>query len=130
MTADPLDGYRAVSPEEELAPIEQLLKRQMAENAKLIQLVTRSEALQLWLETPAGEGLQNLANIRLNDAMKALLHTKDLTTKVAQEAHFQARVCIGMIEMIDEVLKAGPEARAYVEASDAAANAEINNDGA
>lgn len=129
MTADALDGYRAVSPDEELAPGEALLKRQMAENAKLIQLVTRSEALQRWLESPAGEGLQALTNTRLNDAMKVWLHCRDPGTEGARAAHFQARVCIGVIEMIDEIVTAGPEARSAVEASDAVANQEMSDDG-
>ncbi len=127
MTPDPLAGYRAVGPDEELAPGEALLKRQMAENAKLIQLVNRSDSLARWLESPAGEGIQSLTNIQLNDAMKVWLHATDPGSDAARKAHFQARVCIGMIEMIEQVLQAGPEARAHVEASDAAANAEMND---
>jgi hypothetical protein len=128
MTPDPLDGYRASNRDDEFSPEELLLRRQMADNAKLIQLVQRSEALQRWLESPEGEGLQDQVNIRLNEAMKVWLHAADPCSAEVKRAHFDARVALGALEMVESVLGAGPEARRLVEISDRQANAEISSD--
>lgn len=125
MTPDPLDGYRAGNPEDDFSPEERLLQQQMAANAKLIQLVERSEALREWLDSKAGEGFQDQVNIRLNEAMKTIMHASKLDSEEAKAAHFEMRVCMGILEVVDSVLNAGPEARRLVEISDRRANEEI-----
>lgn len=127
MTPDPLDGYRAADPDDGFSPEERLLHSQIAQNATLIKLVNRSEALQRWLEKPEGEGLQDQVNIKLNEAMKVWLHSDDPCSLEVRRAHFEARVAIGTLEMVESVLKAGPEARRLVEISDKQANEEMGN---
>jgi hypothetical protein len=130
MTDDPLNGFRAVEREDDdLAPMEALLKRQMAANQGLIQLVIRSEALDRWMQTDAGKALQQELNSQLDEATQVWLLSDDPTSDAVRKAHFQARVCVGMAQLIAKIIKAGPEARSNVEASDAAANAEMNENG-
>jgi len=109
--------------------MEALLKRQMQANQGLIQLVIRSEALDRWMQTDAGKALQQELNSQLDEATQVWLLADDPTTEAVRQAHFQARVCVGMAQLIAKILKAGPEARATVEASDNAANAEMQEHG-
>lgn len=128
MTPDALAGYRAIDrDDEDLAPVEALLKRQMADNAKLIQLVTRSEALDQWMQSPAGAALQQETNLQLDAAMTVWLTCTDPGSPEARKAHFDARVAVGMMKLVEKILTAGPEARRAVAASDTAANAEMND---
>lgn len=127
MTDDPLDGYRAIEHnDEDLAPMEALLKRQMQANQGLIDLVHKSEALDRWMRSDEGKALQQEINGQLDEATAVWLTSDDPTSDEVRKAHFQARVCVGMAALIAKILKAGPEARTNVEASDRAANQEMN----
>jgi hypothetical protein len=129
MTPDPLDGFRSVAPDTEFSAEELLLRRQMASNAKLIRLVSRSHALSEWLDSPAGEGFQDQVNITLDAAMKVWLEAADPCSTECKKAHADARAAIAAMNIVGTILEGAAEATRLVEASDQQANAEIHGNG-
>jgi hypothetical protein len=117
MALDPLDGYRSVHEDEgtELAAEEMLLRRHIASNAKLLRLISRSKALQEWLESEKGEGFQDQCNIALDEAMSVWLAAVDPCSTECKAAHAKARAAIAAMNMVGAVLVGAAEAANLVE---------------
>lgn len=123
---DPLVGFRA-SDQEELAPGERLLLQLRQDNAGMITLIERSDAMMRWLDTPAGKAWQHEIERMLQEAMEVLLSVPTLRCKEARTAHFNARTAVNSFKAMERIINAGPELTSKMEAETRQANAELSN---
>lgn len=121
-------GMEEFGGQEEAPDGEDLLQRQQRIHRQLIDSVRMSDAMRAFIVTPAGEALKIAAERRLLESLTHLLAHGDLRHPNAITAHFNARVATSLMQVIDEIIQAGIEARQSIEASDAEVNSGGENE--
>jgi hypothetical protein len=110
---DPLDGFRgragATTADPEKAEAE--LRRRLGDDEALVDVLIVSERMEAWINAdPVGKYVYKHAQDRLDAAIKTMFTETDPGNDRARAAHFEGRVAIAMLRMIDETLQAGVDA--------------------
>jgi hypothetical protein len=117
---DPLDGFRDTRPPATEEDPETALRRRVGpENEVLVDALILSEQMETWInEDPIGKYLYAQANERITQCTETLFSLPSLDNPKAVDAHFNGRVAISMLKLIDDAIKAGRESAQLISSQD------------
>lgn len=117
---DPLDGFRDTRPQvTEEDPETELRRRMGPDNEVLVDALILSEQMEEWInKDPVGKFLYTQANERITQCTETLFALPTLDNPKAIEAHFNGRVAISMLKLIDDAIKAGRESARLISSQD------------
>lgn len=118
---DPLEGFRgragATNSDPEKAEAE--LRRRLGDDESLVDVLIVSERMEAWINAdPVGKYVYKHAQDRLDAAIRTIFTESDPGNERARAAHFDGRVAIAMLKMIDETLQAGVNAAQAITADE------------
>lgn len=114
---DNLDGYRAdpdltVNPEDEL-------RARLGEDAYNVDLLIFGQQMEEFVSKhPVGRRLYEKAQAEVARCTQVIFSSATLEVPAVREAHFNGRVAIAMLKLIDEAITQGVEAKRAILADD------------
>lgn len=112
---DPLEGFRGDETSEQL---EAGLRRNLGENAYLVDIWQIGKVMAAFTETPAGCYLVKTLQDDLHTEIKALLAEADPGSDKARTAFFAAKANLAALDVIESAVKNGAEAERRMAADD------------
>lgn len=115
---DNLDGYRA-DPDLTAANPEDELRARLGDEAYNVDLLIFGQQMEEFVSKhPVGRRLYEKAQVEVARCTQILFSSATLDTDRVREAHFNGRVAIAMLKMIDDAITQGIEAKRAILADD------------
>ena len=104
-----------IEPGEDLSEQEQELRVFLGQNAGQLDVFHAGLRMEEFKDSPAGTSLIKEATDDIEEAFNAFIEADDLDTEKVKAAHFKARIAIGIIGRVQDVILHGKEAGDSIE---------------